>query len=309
MNQAPVPDIAVVVAARNMEHYIAATLDSVARQSVANHETIVIDDGSTDGTRAIIERLTLADHRLSIFDGPQLGVSAARNLGLARARAPVVIFLDADDLLVPDAAERLLNVLTENPDASASLGHHRRIAEDGAPLDPPAAGFQFPKGDTLAALLSKNFVVNGGALAVRTALARDAGGYCTGLSYGEDWEFWCRLALSGDFCFDEGPSLLLYRQRASGANYRARISPLALDVPCIDSLARNAALQERFGRRLPKLLRRRRIDIFWAGVRSEFTLGSSAKALALGLSGLALYPDSVLRPHLAARFLRSLFRS
>lgn len=308
MSQTPRPDIAVVIAARNMDRYIAATLDSVAGQSVANHETIIIDDGSTDGTRAIIEQRRLADHRLSIIDGPQLGVSAARNLGLAKVRAPVAIFLDADDLLTPDAARRLLDVLALNPDASASLGHHRRIDEDGAPLDPPTAGFQFSKGDTLTALLAKNFVVNGGALAVRTAIARDAGGYCAELSYGEDWEFWCRLALRGDFAFDEGPSLLLYRQRASGANYRARISPLALDVPCIDRLARNPALQERFGRRLPNLLRRRRIDIFWAGVRSEFMLGSSAKALALGLAGLALYPDSALRPQLAARFLRSLLR-
>lgn len=296
--------LSVVIAARNAARFLPLTLDSLRVQTEPAFEVIVVDDGSTDATAAQVDVVAAVDPRFRRVAGAACGVSAARNLGLAEAGAGLVLFLDADDLLAPDALARFAGALAD-PAAVAVLGGVQRITEEGQPL-PGTDNRELARGtDQLAALLRKNFVVNGGALAIRHEAALAAGGYDGALRYGEDWEFWCRLAVRGRFAILEGEPVLLYRQVASGANYRARGSALARDLPCLDRIAENPDLRRRFGRQLPRLLRARRIDIFWSGVRSEVQFGRKGRAVMLGAVGLLLYPDTLLRPGLALRFLRS----
>ena len=100
------PKVTVVIAAYNAERFIRQTLDSVFAQTLRDVELIVVDDGSTDGTPAILR--TIDDRRLSVLRQANGGVSAARNAGLALARAPYIFFLDADDVLLPDALQRMI---------------------------------------------------------------------------------------------------------------------------------------------------------------------------------------------------------
>lgn len=299
--------VSVVIPARNAARFISATLKSLRAQSADDFEVIVIDDGSTDDTAAIVRHEAGSDGRIRIVSGPGKGVSAARNAGLAEAKGALVLFLDADDLLAADALERLRATLDEG-DGVAALGGVARITEDGDPLPGNDNRPLAKEPDQLAALLRKNYVVNGGALMIRTGEARAAGGFDPGLVHGEDWEFWCRLAERGRILINEGAPVLLYRQVASGANVRAFGSALARNVPCLDRIAAREELQRRYGRRLRRLVRDRRIDIFWSGVRSEYRFGSRPRAVAIALMGLALYPDSVARPDLALRFLKTLDR-
>lgn len=299
--------ISIVIAARDMEPFIGATLRSALEQSHGPAEIIVVDDGSQDGTAALCAAMARVDDRIRVAPGPERGVSAARNFGASLTTGGRILFLDADDLLVSDALALLSDRLDAAPQAVAAVGRIRRIAEDGAPLDAGCPPGKLPEGDVVEALLAKNFIVNGGALLIDAAAFARTGGYPEGLRYGEDWEFWCRLALDGPIIAVQDAATLLYRQRARGANYRAREGLLATDVPALDRIARNAAFQQRFGARLSGLLRRRRIDVFWAGVRSEFELGSSLRAVGLCAAGVILYPDSLLRPRLVWRFLQSLY--
>jgi glycosyltransferase involved in cell wall biosynthesis len=299
--------VSIVIPARNAGRFIAATLASLRAQSAGDFEAIVIDDGSTDETAATVRQVAEVDDRFRLVSGPEQGVSAARNAGLAEVRGALVLFLDADDLLAADGLERFRAVL-DTADGVAALGGVTRISEDGRPL---AANDNRPlarQPDQLAALLRKNFVVNGGALMIRAGVARAVGGYDPSLVHGEDWEFWCRIAEQGRILVVEGAPVLFYRQVASGANVRAFGSVLAWNVPCLDRIAARTELQRRYGRRLRRLVRDRRIDIFWSGVRSEYRFGSRPRALAIALIGLALYPDSVARPDLALRFLKTLGR-
>jgi glycosyltransferase involved in cell wall biosynthesis len=299
------PAISIVIAARNVADYIEETLRAVTDQLHSDFEVVVVDDGSVDATPDVVLQMAARDRRCRLIKGPARGVSAARNAGLAEVRTPYVLFLDADDLLEPDALGRFVTVL-QRGDGIAALGEVRRISESGRPLRSNDNRVLAPAHDTLTALLRKNLVVNGGALAIRTDSARACGGFDESLSHGEDWEFWCRLAELGDFAIVHGGPVLSYRQRATGANYLRKESVFARTVASIDKVAARPSLRRRYGRRLPLLLRARRIDVFWSGVRNEMQHGSTGRAMAIAAAGLMLYPDSVLRPRLALRLLRSL---
>ena len=299
------PLFSVIIPARNMERFLGATLDSLAAQTFDDFEVICVNDGSQDRTGAILQHRAAVDPRFRSIDGPKTGVSAARNAGLAQARGRYLLFLDADDLVTPDALSRYLHIL-ETQDVVGVIGGVLKISEDGQSLPSSDNRDLVPQTDQLAALLRKNYIVNGGALALRASHARAVGGYDTDLRNGEDWEFWCRLALGGRFGVLLGAPVLMYRQVTSGANMTTRGSALGFKVASLSKIARNADFRERFGFRLPLLLRARRIDYFWSGVRNQYRHGSRATALMLAAVGVILYPDTVLRPHLFGRFLRGL---
>ncbi|MEM9232252.1 MAG: glycosyltransferase family A protein [Pseudomonadota bacterium] len=299
------PWVSVIIPARNAGPYIGQTLTSLAAQQVA-FEAIVINDGSSDTTAEVVAAHSAKDPRFTLIEGPAKGVSAARNAGFEQTSAPWVLYLDADDLLTADALGRFIDTAENAP--VAALGGVSRISEDGSALPGDSNLDLVPQRDHLSALLRKNFVVNGGALLIRRSVIEEVGGYDTSLAYGEDWEFWCRLAERGDFATVPGGAVLLYRQLPGGANYQARGSVFARNVPCLRKIADNPSMRARLGGRLSSILRARQIDIFWSGVRSEFQFGTRARALTIALGGLFLYPDSVARPKLALRFLRSILR-
>jgi GT2 family glycosyltransferase len=305
------PKISIIIPARNASTYIVDTITSVRQQSEAAFEAIILDDGSTDDTDLVVQRLLSdwADPRFSFSAGPAAGVSAARNAGLARARGAFVLFLDADDVLAADALARFRTALNiSGSDTVAALGRILRVTEKGEPMPSQNNLGLLPVTGQLEALLKKNYIVNGGALAIRVDAARASGGYDESLRYGEDWEFWCRLLLKGGIAPVQGGPVLHYRQVAEGANYRARGSALARDVPCLNAVAKNAEIRAQVGGGLTRLLRARRIDIFWSGVRATYQFGSKFRALATAALGVLLYPDSMARPGLAMRFLRTLRR-
>jgi len=93
------PAISVVIATFNRAEFLPATIDSVLSQSFRDFELIVVDDGSTDKTRAVLERY---GSRLNYFYQPNGGASAARNLGVSHAQAAWIAFQDSDDLSLPN---------------------------------------------------------------------------------------------------------------------------------------------------------------------------------------------------------------
>jgi glycosyltransferase involved in cell wall biosynthesis len=296
----------VVIPAYNAEAFLRETLESVLAQTLENIEVIVVDDGSTDGTREILD--SFVDGRLNVHRQANAGVSAARNVGLAAARAPYIFFLDADDVLLQDALYRMVVTLDERPERVACFGHHIRIAEDGSELSTRAdlRWKLFPADNTLRYLIAKNFIVCG-AICIRTDAARSVRGFNPALKLGEDWEFWCRLAVLGDFAAMSDDIVLLYRQRFNSANYRLRISPLRQNSHAIEAVYANPAIRRRF---TPIELKHRRrlavIDAFWAGARNEYVQGRIVEFLKYFTIGVLRYPDSIFRPRLVYLFLRGM---
>jgi glycosyltransferase involved in cell wall biosynthesis len=299
------PKVTVVIAAYNVARFVREAIDSVLTQSLSNIEVIVVDDGSTDGTSHILR--SFSDSRLTVLRQENSGVSAARNIGLALARAPYIFFLDADDILAPDALFKMARALDLMPRRVACIGHHIKISEDGTEMSTRSylRWKMLPSGDTLRNLIAKNFI--SGAICIRTEAARAVRGFNPMLELGEDWEFWCRLAMLGDFAAMPNHIILMYRQRFTSASFRLRKSPIRPDRTAIDAIYANPAIRSRFS--AAELKRRRRlaeIDSFWAGARNQYVQGRMLEFLRYLTIGALRYPDSVLRPRLVYLFFRGL---
>ena len=200
------PMVSVVIPAKNAAGYIGETIDSALTQKGAD-EIIVVDDGSSDDTIALVQ--AIRDPRLRLMMNDAAGVSAARNLGARSARGDWLIFLDADDRLRPDAVTTLLAAAEAAPHAILVYGDYNTIDSAGRPIGRRdlLKGRRKPSGNVLERLASGNFIVNGGIMLVRTDAFRATGGFDVSLRYCEDWHCWCRLAALGEFAFV--PKLLL----------------------------------------------------------------------------------------------------
>ena len=97
--------VGVVVPMRNAERTIAATLDSISRQTHAKLDIVVVDDESTDGSVAIVAQKIRQDRRVRLVRQKNAGVAAARNTGAAATAASYLAFMDADDLWAPTKIE------------------------------------------------------------------------------------------------------------------------------------------------------------------------------------------------------------
>ena len=154
-------------------------------------------------------------------------------------RGDAALFLDADDWLAPDALSRLAAALDASPDSvAAAAPMHSSIRARSAPRRPATS---------CAGLLVRNLFANGGHLLLRAEAVRRAGGFLPGIAYGEDWEFWIRIALQGPFAATRGRAPVLFvRQHPGGACRRLGFDAAAF-APCMDAIFGNPALVARFG--------------------------------------------------------------
>ena len=123
--------VSVITPVYNMEETIEASARSVLGQTFADLELICVDDGSTDRTGAILDRLAQEDSRLRVIHQENRGVSAARNAGLAAAAGETVAWLDGDDQMGPQALEKLNAALLETG-ASMAICNYENVERSGA---------------------------------------------------------------------------------------------------------------------------------------------------------------------------------
>ena len=112
------PLVSIIIPCFNAEACLQETLDSALAQTHPEVEIIVVDDGSTDGTRALVAAY---GDRLRVIHGPNQGAASARNTGTALARGEFLLYLDADDLLEPEAIASRLAALAASGRAQRDL--------------------------------------------------------------------------------------------------------------------------------------------------------------------------------------------
>ncbi|MCM1028104.1 MAG: glycosyltransferase [Alloprevotella sp.] len=104
--------VSIIVPAYNSESFLTDCISSVKAQDLADWELIIVDDGSTDTTRAIANKAALSDSRIRVIHQPNRGLSAARNAGLDSVRGEFITFIDADDMVSPSFLSELMAIET-----------------------------------------------------------------------------------------------------------------------------------------------------------------------------------------------------
>lgn len=200
--------VSVVIPAYNAESYLRKALESVLNQTVPADEILVIDDGSTDGTRAVVESYA---PRIRLLQQKNQGPSVARNLGVASTQSEFIAFLDADDSWHPRKIERQLATLADNPGCILCYSAILAIGVDGSEAVDPAC----PVEDLRAALHISNPGVPPSCVMVSRSAFLEVGGFNASFKGSEDWEFLLRLYKVGRFCVIQEP-LTLYQVSTTG---------------------------------------------------------------------------------------------
>src|SRR5262245_37375842 len=118
------PAVSIIIPCYNAERWIASTISSVLTSTSLTIEVIVVDDGSTDGSAQIVRDYS----NVRLIQTSNQGVSCARNIGFEASSAPMVVFLDADDLMLPGSLDQQVIVLQES-EADIVYGDWRRLVE------------------------------------------------------------------------------------------------------------------------------------------------------------------------------------
>ena len=187
-----VPSFSVLVAAYQVERFVAAALESALAQTVAPYEIVVCDDGSTDGTARVLEPFR---DRIVYLWQSNGGESSAKNAAARAASGDFIVLLDADDVYLPERLEALGQLASVRPDldivttdAFVEVGGERarRVYADAS---------RFELADQRRAILRGNFVHGHCAIRRETFLA--AGGFDESIRFTADWDCWIRLILGG----------------------------------------------------------------------------------------------------------------
>lgn len=189
-----VPLVSIVIPTYNRRRFVAAAIDSGLRQTYANCEVIVVDDGSVDGTADCL-REKYGD-RIVLISQANQGPGIARNSGIAAARGEFIQFLDADDQLHRQKIEIGLDVFRLQPEVAVVYTHFQSVAADGeTPLETPP--FEQYTDDVFCELLQQTGcrILTSSSM-IRAGALRAVGGFADDVDFrsAEDWDLFLRLA-------------------------------------------------------------------------------------------------------------------
>lgn len=211
--------ISVITPAYNAANTIPATIKSVLGQSFTDFEYIIVDDGSSDQTLAVIEQFS--DARIQVLSHQNAGPQISRNRGLAQAQGKYVSFVDADDVWTEDKLELQLAALQTHSEASVAYSWCDVIDEQGNFVR--RGGHWVRRGDVFADLLLVNFGENGSNFLADTAAVRAVGGFDETIVAGQDRDM--LLSLASQYQFEVVPKVqVLYRKSTTTKSWSASIT-------------------------------------------------------------------------------------
>jgi len=189
--------ISVIIPMRNAEAFVAQTLKSILSQDDVRLEIVVVNDGSVDGSAEVVRGLN--DSRIRMIDGPQRGISAAFNAGLAEARGAQLCRCDADDLYPPKRLSRQAAFLRDHPEYGAVCSGYSFIGPTGQPVRTFAEGTAVE--DVTPELLAGGGRSHMSAFLFRTDLVRQIDGCREWFVTSEDADLQFRLAQATRIAF------------------------------------------------------------------------------------------------------------
>ncbi|BBL58708.1 glycosyltransferase family 2 protein [Methylomonas koyamae] len=226
--------ISAVIPAYNSAKFIKAAIASIEAQTEPVAEIIIVDDGSTDATEAVVHSLP---GNIVYYKQANQGPSAARNKGMELATGDWIAFLDADDQWTENKIALQKTILEKYPELVLVAGDMTEIDNDDDIITESVlakhgmledfrelAGQAIP--NALARLVTKNFIPTGTVLAKRDILIA-AGGFNSAIRFGEDLELWAKIATHHPIsCL----SLCLMLRRQHGNNATSANESMLLDL-------------------------------------------------------------------------------
>ena len=216
--------VSVVIPAFNASDTILEALESVSQQTYRNLEIVVVDDGSTDGTSALVQHYQKRDARVRLIQKPNAGVASARNAGIRSSLGAFVAFIDADDLWHPTKiAKQMTALLAGGPETALAYSPFRVIDVDGKVL---SSSRRFgANGWVLYRHFHANLIGNGSSILVRKEVLEELGGFDprlreAGAEGCED--LLLQLRIAARYRFAEVPEYLVgYRRRPGSMSSNA----------------------------------------------------------------------------------------
>jgi glycosyltransferase involved in cell wall biosynthesis len=228
------PQVSVVIPCFAQAHFLSDAIESVLGQTFTDYEIIVIDDGSPDNVRAVVERFPM----VRLIAQENRGLSQARNRGLAECTGTYVVCLDADDRLLPNALAAGVRAFAERPECGFVWGRRRRIDVSGNPVPSSPLIVEGPARYDL--LLRQNIVGPPVTVMFRRAVLAELGGFAAEQHHSEDYEMYMRVARTfPTWCHQELIAEYRVHDANMSRNHRGMLAGnlLALDrqVPFVGS--------------------------------------------------------------------------
>jgi glycosyltransferase involved in cell wall biosynthesis len=210
------PPITVLLAVYNGQQYLRAAIDSVLAQTFADFEFLIVDDGSTDNTLAILQEYARADPRIRLVTRPNKGLTNTLNEGIALATGEFLARMDADDLCLPKRFELQLQYMRQHPECVLIGSRVELMDPQGLPIRQMCLEQTHDEID--AAHLNRGWPVVHPAAMIRLSALKQIGGYRDEFNTLEDLDLFLRLAEVGRLA--NLPEILLrYRQHFASVTH------------------------------------------------------------------------------------------
>ncbi len=237
------PVVSVIMPVFNGEHYLDQAIASVLAQTLADFELIVVDDGSTDQTPAILGRCAKNDARVRIVSRPNTGIVGALNDGIAVARGEFLARMDADDLCEPERFAKQVDYLCAHPECVILGTQVLRIDPGDLPIGPEDQPLDHE------AILAR--LLEGGAgtlihpsVMMRRAAVEAVGRYRLEFQWVEDYDLFLRLAEHGRLA-NLPDRLLRYRLHFESVNMKRRETQAQLAQLCLSTACTRLGIPDR----------------------------------------------------------------
>lgn len=208
------PKISVIIPLYNKAHSIVKTLHSVLKQSFQDFEILIIDDGSTDNSLALVK--TVQDARIHIHQQTNKGVSAARNKGIQLAKTSLITFLDADDYWKENHLENLIHLKQKQPKEMVFSAAYQVNYSNKNKLYTLKKEYKNPL-NFFTNSLSFSLLNSSNSMFDKTVFDT-IGFFKTQLQGGEDTDFWIRVGLKYQVCFSNEITVIITKNSINQAS-------------------------------------------------------------------------------------------
>jgi glycosyl transferase family 2/putative nucleotidyltransferase-like protein len=185
--------VTVLTAVYNGAPFLEAAIESVRHQTYTDFEFIIVDDGSTDSSFALAQKIAARDSRIRLIPSVHEGPAAARNRGLALAKGTIVVCMDADDVAMPGRIECQLGYLVAHPEVVVVGSALQLIDKDGQQIA-ESSGYPLTPQEIRKGLLTGCNTIGHPTVAMRREAVLSVGGYRRLFDFAEDFDLWLRLS-------------------------------------------------------------------------------------------------------------------